>query len=407
MRFFLLVLMGLTLGSCAQNETASNQAPQIPALLDRNEAIRLGLEWDLTQNRYADLRSKIQRGEEVDKSILELAQLFTVEARITGEHGHYYPAAQQLLQDQLKKPDLPQDLRFMSLTTLAGVELSQHEFQQALETGLQALKINPYNAQIYGVLVDAYVELGQYPEAIAMADQMVAIRPDIRSYARISYLREIYGMVDESLEAMQMAVLAGSPGSEEKAWAAYQLGQLYQRYGYLENAQNIYEQILEERPDYPFAVAALGEIHQEKGDFTKAEQAYLEAMAIIPEFGFYESLALLYLENGQNEKAEALLKEVLVMLKDDVQSGHQMQLEYAHVYEYGFRDLETALQYTLEAYQERPDNIDVNRLLAQLYWKLGQTQEANKHATVAASTNSKHPDLISLQTDLASLSMVD
>ena len=405
MRFLLLVLLGLSLGSCAQREPQVITKTPIPALLDRSELIRQGKEWDQVQNHYASLRQKIEQGEDVAKSTLELAQLFTIEARITGEHGHYYPAAQNLLDGLLENQDLDQDLRFVSLTTLAGVQLSQHHFQEALITGTEALQMNPYNAQIYGVLVDAYVELGSYPEAVAMADQMVAIRPDIRSYARISYLREIYGQVEEAIEAMQMAVLAGSPGSEEKSWAAYQLGQLYQRYGYLEQAQHIYNQILEERPDYPFAVAARGEIFEANSEWDRAEAAYLEAASIIPEFSFYESLALLYQKQGQAAKADSLLQEVLVMLADDVASGHAMDLEYAHLYEYGFQQLEKALNYTLEAYTQRPNNIDVNLRLAQLYQKMGKPAKAREHAQVAASTQSKHPDLLSLQADLASLSM--
>ncbi len=45
-----------------------------------------------------------------------------------------------------------------------------------------------------------------------MLNRMVSIRPDIRSYSRISYLREIHGDIPGAIEAMELAVEAGAPG---------------------------------------------------------------------------------------------------------------------------------------------------------------------------------------------------
>ena len=53
---------------------------------------------------------------------------------------------------------------------------------------------------------------------------MVDIRPDIRSYSRVSYLREIYGDYPGAIEAMKMAVDAGVAGDEATEWARIQLG---------------------------------------------------------------------------------------------------------------------------------------------------------------------------------------
>jgi hypothetical protein len=46
---------------------------------------------------------------------------------------------------------------------------------------------------------------------------MMAIRPDLRSYSRVSYLREIFGDIPGAREAMLMAIQAGYPGQEETA----------------------------------------------------------------------------------------------------------------------------------------------------------------------------------------------
>ena len=143
---------------------------------------------------------------------IKLAEVFINEARITGEHGHYYPAALQMLNSILDKPSENDDITFRALSHKAGVLLSLHQFAEALEVGQKAVTLNPYNAHIHGVLVDAYVELGEYEAAVKMADKMVSIRPDLRSYARVSYLREIHGDVDGAIAAMKLAVSAGYPG---------------------------------------------------------------------------------------------------------------------------------------------------------------------------------------------------
>src|SRR6188472_100346 len=139
---------------------------------------------------------------------------------------------------------------FEALTLKSLLYMSQHHFAEGLHIAEKAQKINPYNALIYGMLVDGNVELGNYPAAVENSDKMDSIRPDLRSYARISYLREIYGDYPGAIEAMKLAVDAGAPGDESTEWSRVHLGQLYENTGDLENAAMNYNIALEERPGY-------------------------------------------------------------------------------------------------------------------------------------------------------------
>ena len=65
--------------------------------------------------------------------------------------------------------------------------------QMDLIVAHKAQQVNPYNAYVYGLLVDGNVEMGNYDTAVAYADKMVGVRPDLTSYSRVSYLREIFG----------------------------------------------------------------------------------------------------------------------------------------------------------------------------------------------------------------------
>src|SRR5262249_49473730 len=142
---------------------------------------------------------------------------------------------------------------YEAICAKATVLLSQHHFSEANPIAEKAIGINPYNATAYGILTDAYVELGQYSDAIKSADKMVSIRPDIRSYSRVSYLREIMGDTQGAIEAMKLAVSSGYPGYEQTEWVRCQLGHLYENTGQLQEAAMQYRIAVEERPSYAFA----------------------------------------------------------------------------------------------------------------------------------------------------------
>jgi len=215
----------------------------------------------------------------------------------------------------------------------------------------------------------------------------------LRSYSRVSYLREIYGDIDGAIEAMNYAVAAGYPGYEETAWAMLTLGNLYKEYGNPEKAESIYKQILAMREDYPFAHGEMADLFYRMDDPEKAEEILDDAIKIIPEVGFYTQLAQIYKDQGRMEKFDEIMKEVFLMLEDDVVNGHNMNLEYAHLYLHLMEDAEKAYAYASKEYQKRPKNIDVNRLMAEVLIHQGQMERAKDHVISASITNSQNTDL--------------
>jgi tetratricopeptide (TPR) repeat protein len=394
----------LLLPTACNNEVKQNTTTAIskttfdnvPELRNRKPALQMGKEWDNVQNYFVKNRDAVVKDPNNIEGRLNLAQLYVMEARVTGEHGHYYPAALQMTDEIIALQPTNQDLLFRTLATKAGVQLSLHQFGNALTTGEAAAKINPYNAQIQGVLVDAHVELGEYDKAVATADKMMALRPDIRSYARVSYLREIHGEVKGAMEALQLAIDAGAPQSEEKCWAMLTFGNLLMEYGKPKEAEKVYEAILQERPNYPFALAALGRLEAKKGNTDKAEAFYKTAIAAIPEVSFYVELAKLYQKNGKKDAAQALLPQITAMMEDDAKHGHVMDLEYAEVYGELASDWATAQKYAQLEYAKRPNNIDVNRALAKIAFHLNDTKAAAKYLAAAARTHSKKPELLAM-----------
>lgn len=398
-KFTLLIFSFLfTLFSCSpeSENTAAKTADDadVPELLQRGENLNKGKEWDGVQNQYANAVNDLRAGRNVNNARIKLAEVYMTEARITGEHGHYYPAALEVLQKVKATEPEPTDIRFQALMHLASVQLSQHDFRSALETAKEGMAISPYNAQIVGALVDAYVELGEYDKAVAAADKMIQIRPDLRSYSRVSYLREIHGDIQGSLEAMSMAADAGYPGHEQTAWTRLTLGEMLARYGRTAEAKSQWELALAQREDYSFAMAALADLEIQEGNYEKAEEMLQRAAAIIPEFGYYVQLAHLYKDTDRPEKAQEMYDEILVMLEDDVNSGHNMNLEYADLYLNFDEDFDKAFTYANQEFAKRPKNIDVNRMMALIHLKKGNIEKARIHIDEASRTGAKYPDLL-------------
>src|SRR4051812_30484496 len=206
-----------------------SKAPKkkIPVFKDRKGEIALSGEWLNTKKAIEGLLAAIEQNPEDYKSMLALSQAYIQEGRITGDHGYYDTAALELLDTIIKnQPD-----NFEALCCKATVLLSQHHFAEGLDIAKKALPLNPHNAFIYGILCDANLELGKYDEAVKMADKMVSVRPDIRSYSRVSYLREIYGDIPGSKQAIKLAIAAGYPGLEQTEWTRCVLGHLYESTG--------------------------------------------------------------------------------------------------------------------------------------------------------------------------------
>jgi len=368
----------------------------IPPLKERHGPISTSSEWINTKAAIQGLQKKLREKPNDLQSKLFLALAYMQEARITGEHPYYYPAALKLIDDILdQEPENPV-IVYEATVAKASVQLSLHQFKEALVTGKKAVQINPRGAAVYGVLCDANVELGNYEEAIKMADQMTALRPDLKSYSRISYLREIHGDMPGAIEAMEAAAKAGFPGLEQTAWTKVTLGNLYEKTGELQKAESYYKQALMEYYRYAFALGGLGRIALKHNQPQQALQLFTQAANTLPEFSFQEELVRLYQQQGKTKQAQQTMTELLAGMEEDQEAGHVVDLELANIYLDLQKNYPKSLQYALKEYARRPENIDVNKVLAKAYYKLGKYPLAAQHLQKAVRTNSQDGDLMCL-----------
>lgn len=391
------------LPSCnsSKGETSINQMLNIPAIIDRNYTVGSDEEREQLLTTYDNALLAIKQNETNLNAYLTLAQVFITEARITGNNSYYHNAAMKMLENVLSKSPDDKDLRFQALTFKSSVLLSMHQFEEGLKTANEAFAISQHNAQLMGALIDANVELGKYPEAVKTCDQMINLRPDIRSYSRVSYLRQIYGDIPGAIEAMKMAVEAGGPGAESTEWARIILGDLFLASGDLQSAEANYKIALEYRKDYPYAYAALGRIEKAKKNYDEAIKQTENAIRIMSDISFVSQLADIYELKGDTEKAEEIREDIVDLLE----KGEKEQNKEENIVKHnGARELATAymkvgnlkkaLPYAETDLNMRPENIDANELIAWIYYLNGDIANAKLHADKMMATNTKMPNTL-------------
>jgi tetratricopeptide (TPR) repeat protein len=363
-------------------------------LLPRKTSLTYTAEWATVKDNASILSGKLKNNPSDIKSLLALAALYIQEGRSTGNFNYYNAAATKLLNDVLEK----EANNFEALTFKATILLSQHRFEEGYKIAEQARQMYPLNAYVHGLIVDANVELGNYEAALDAADKMISIRPDIRSYSRIAYLREIHGDIPGAIEAMSLAIDAGAPGDENTEWCRVQMGKLYEQMGKMKEAEMQYIIAVENRKNYPYALVHIAGIKTREKNYTKALALYMQADSLIPDHTFKEGMAEVYNLMGQPAKAKNIADEILVYMeqfsgKDRKESGQNEDHEMAHAY-MGVGNYDKALEYAVAEYKRRPANIEVNETVAIVYYEKGEYAKALPYIESALKTNCKNPELL-------------
>ena len=348
--FFLFAI--ILLQSCKDGSIKSNNKIVIPILLDRSSSFSQK-EFLVVKKKYEELTNKIKNNPEKPESYILLAQLFINEARITGKHHEYIPSCMKLLNKSLELDST----NFNAKITKASVLMTLHKFNDAKTLAEEAIKLNGYSSFGYGVLVDALVETGDYKKAVEICDKLNMIKPDLRSYSRASYLREINCDFKGAIEAMELAADAGASGAEDRAWALFQLGNLYVKENKIDTAQFIFKGILEERPSYAFAFLGLADVAIYKKDFSTALELLIKAIQLSPEHIFSERLTEVYSKLNDTFGAKLMLDKTIVAFEIHQKDGWNIDREYANFCLKQNYKLVEALTLAKKDYLSRPENV--------------------------------------------------
>jgi len=313
----------------------------------------------------------------------QLGLAYLQKARETGDPTYYQKTEEAIDKALASNPD-----DYASISAKGALALARHDFASALEWGERAKQINPNRSYAYGVIADAQIELGHYAEAIQTLQAMVDLRPDLNSYSRISYLRELHGDTDGALQLMQLAVDSGVPDSESTAWVRTQLATLYFNTGDLHRAELEYQHTLLDRPNYVYAIAGLGRVRAAQGDMDEAIKLLNQAVAIMPIPEFVITLGDLSQATGQQQEAARQYKLVATLEKLYRANGVDMDMEIALFNADHAQNLGETVALARKAYANRPSIHGADALAWALY-KTGNYEEAQKYAEEALQLRTK------------------
>jgi tetratricopeptide (TPR) repeat protein len=317
------------------------------------------------------------------KSFASLGLAYVQQARITADPS-YYPKAEGVLQRSL---DLhPQD-NFEAMVGMAALAAARHDFAAALDWGERAKTVNPYNGSVYGVIGDAQVELGRYDDAFATFQTMVDTRPDLASYARVSYARELQGDVAGAIRAMKGAeTFAGTQA--DRAWAANQLGELYFNSGRIGEAAAQYRAATQLAPEFVPPLAGLAKVAWARGDVQEAIDRYVEVTQRYPSAEYVIALGDLYESQSQTDLAQQQFDLVVTIQRLFTANGVNVDLELS-LFQADQGDAPDALA-TARTEWGRRHSIHVADALAWALHANGRDREAARYATKALALGTQN-----------------
>ena len=314
--------------------------------------------------------SSLPRVDQLVRSAVEHQQT----ARETGDTS-YYRRSELVLQRALSvSPNDPD-----ALAALGSLQLARHQFREALSTGRRLQVLAPDDDAAHGIVGDALLELGRYPEAFRAFDRMAALKPSVGSYSRISYARELLGRPQASLEAMELAVDATAGKGEPAAWTRVQLGKLHFSLGRLDAAANEYRLALALFPGYVHALDALAQAEAARGRLARAIELERRATERNPLPQFVGFLGDLYRTQGREQLAREQYALVAAIERILVANGVRTDLETALFdVDHGLR-LESALSRARSAQRERP-SVQADDVLSWALARTGHCGEALRYS---------------------------
>lgn len=334
-----------------------------------------------TDARIQKAQTAVEKNPDLASAYNNLAVAFIKSARESGDFSLNSKAETALDRSLEIEPD-----NLNALKLKASLDLTFHRFGDALELGAKLQKTNPTDAFVYGVLTDANVELGNYDEAVEAGQKMVDLRPNMESYARVSYLRSLHGDSTGAIEAMYAAARAADPEDKEaQGWCLVHLGDELLKIGKYTEAEKQYDIALKNFPKYYYALAAKGRGAAARGDYESAVKFLTETNNRVPNVENVILLGDVYSKIGKPDEAN---KQYDLAQFIEQQFGNLDRRRLALLWADRDIKLDEALSIAKNEHDRRKDIFTAD-IYAWCLYKKGQFQEAKNLMTEAMRLKTK------------------
>jgi len=252
-----VVVLGGGDGRTSSGSALADPGPDLPRLVEElagssSSSVVRRLEVRVEQS--ADARSLALLG-------LGYQQL----ARETGDASWLGRSGQALRRARGEQRDDP-----LVLSASAQLAVTQHRFREGARMARRALALDPGDTLSLAALGDALVAIGRHREAFRTYDRLAARGPSVGAYARVATARQLLGRPAAALDAMELALEAGSGIPEQEAWALTRYGALLVAASRLDAADMTFRRALRLSPAYVHALAGQARVAAARGRFEEA-----------------------------------------------------------------------------------------------------------------------------------------
>ena len=230
-----------------------------------------------TDDLIAQAQTRLRANPGNVTALTDLAGASLVKVRESGDPSWYATAETAARQALAKEPSNPD-----ALDTMGTLALARHRFAEALKWSLASQKAAPSRFAPAGIQADALIELGRYSQGFATVQHRLDLKPDLGSYSRASYARELVGDRTGATTLMGLAVESGRPGGEPRAWARVQVGLLRFGSGDLPGAERELLRAQTERPNDARVLAGIARVRAAQGRLPEAGELVSRAIDLVP-----------------------------------------------------------------------------------------------------------------------------
>jgi len=217
-----------------------------------------------------------------------------------------------------------------SYLLLAGIQVAAKEYDKAISTYNQALKVEPKNRDALLYLGVTLAEVGKVKEGVAQLERLVKLKDQSESN------------IDQSVAYYYLAKILDQAGEREKGLGAYQAA-------------------IKKRPGFAKAAIALSDIYMGRGEVKRAYNVLEEAFAESRSADIAERLAERHLEQNDYKGAVVYL-ETLV---EEDPTNENMKLRLALVY-WQVKWLDKARQLLTDLHARYPGSSEIAYYLGEL-----------------------------------------
>lgn len=240
-------------------------------------AVSSGPQHRTTDQLIRDYSAAIRERPRDARGYAALGGAYVQKVRETGNTDLYERA------DHLFDQALARDPR--NLTAIIGhgtVSNARHDFAHGLRWAQRGHRIAPQSVAPLPVLVDSQIELGRYDDAAKTLQRLVELKPNLTSYSRVSYWRELHGDLDGALDAARRAVSASGDTGETSAYLYTLVAKLEFARGDFEAARRSLDTALVRFPRFLGAEAELARLAGAEGRLDESIRRYRDVTRRLP-----------------------------------------------------------------------------------------------------------------------------